>query len=129
VNWQWAAAVYTRFTINLGALGVKPIDASTGSQYLNNDKAGSPENYKPYVIAGARGTGGTDYAGQYAGPTTVTPVVQIPNSQPIANSGPNQSVYVGNTVQLDGSGRTIQTVIHSVFRGHSGPCLRGVQPL
>ena len=104
VNWQWAAAVYTQFSTNLGSLGVKPIDASTGSQYSNNDKAGTPENYKTHVIAGAKGSGGTDYTGQYLGPTTVTPVVQVPNTAPIANAGPNQTVFVATTVQLDGTG-------------------------
>jgi RHS repeat-associated protein len=104
VNWQWAAAVYTQFSTNLGSLGVKPIDASTGSQYSNNDKAGTPENYKTHVIAGAKGSGGTDYTGQYLGPTTVTPVVQVPNTAPIANAGPNQTVFVATAVQLDGTG-------------------------
>ena|SRR5436190_10051852 len=94
-NWQRTASVYTKFTTNLGALGVKPTDVSTGSQYLNNDKAGSTENCKPYVIAGARGAGGTDHTGQHLGPTTVPPVVQVPNSHAI--------VLRTTTVTLSGS--------------------------
>ena len=31
INWQWAAAVYTTFSTNYNALGVKPIDDNSGS--------------------------------------------------------------------------------------------------
>src|SRR5205814_10063155 len=106
VNWQWAAAVYKPFSTNLSDLGVKPVDDSTASQYLNNDRAGTPENFKPYVLAGARGSGGTDYVGHYAGTATITPVMQVPNYPPVVNAGPAQTVHVADTVQLDGTGST-----------------------
>ncbi len=42
LNWKWAAAVYTTFSTDYNALGVKPIDPNTGSDYLNSDHAGPP---------------------------------------------------------------------------------------
>ena len=59
LQWQWAAAVYSNLGTGLGtgigsssgttafynALGIKPIDASTGSSYLNSNSAGTPENF------------------------------------------------------------------------------------
>ena len=59
VNWQWAAAVYTQFNTDYNALGVLALDAA--------DHAGTPENYKAYVIGGARGGGGSNYTGSYSG--------------------------------------------------------------
>ncbi|MBC8094636.1 MAG: HYR domain-containing protein [Akkermansiaceae bacterium] len=57
VNWAWSAATYTQFSTNYSQLCVKPIDARTGSAYHNRDNAGTPECFKPYVVAGARGDG------------------------------------------------------------------------
>src|SRR5258708_32894220 len=48
LQWQWAAAVYTTFSPSYGSLGVKPIDATSGSPYSNSDHPGSPENYKSH---------------------------------------------------------------------------------
>ena len=73
VNWKWAAAVYTSFSSNYNALGVKPVDDNHASQYHNNDKAGTPENFKHYVIGGARGGGGSNYTGAYSGSKRVRP--------------------------------------------------------
>jgi PKD repeat protein len=63
-KWQWSAAVYTQFAAD-ASLGVKPVDSSTLSQYKNSDHAGTPENYKQYLTAGACGTGGSNYTGTY----------------------------------------------------------------
>jgi len=63
INWQWAAAVYTSFATDDNALGVKPVDDNKASIYKNSDHAGTPENYKSYVIGGATGGGGANYTG------------------------------------------------------------------
>jgi len=63
VNWQWAGAVYTTFSTDYNLLGVKPVDDPTHSQYQNKDHAGTPENFKPYVIGGGTGGGGSNYTG------------------------------------------------------------------
>ncbi|HLY27578.1 MAG TPA: hypothetical protein VKQ72_14635, partial [Aggregatilineales bacterium] len=39
VQWQWAAAVYTTFSTNYNALGVKPVDDNQASLYKNSDHA------------------------------------------------------------------------------------------
>ncbi len=67
VDWQWAAAVYTQFSPDYNALGVKPIDGDQLNAYPNSDHAGTPENFTPYVIGGARGGGGSNYTGSYSG--------------------------------------------------------------
>lgn len=74
VNWQWAAAQYPSTFMSGGynGLGVKPIDANTGSAYLNSDHAGTPENYKSDVIAGARGGGGSNYTGSLSATKSAT---------------------------------------------------------
>ena len=72
VNWKWAAAVYTSFSSDYQALGVKPVDDNRESQYQNSDHAGTPENFKPYVIGGAAGGGGANYTGGYSGTARVT---------------------------------------------------------
>jgi len=63
MQWQWAAAAYTSFNTSDGSLGVKPVDDNKASQYQNSDHAGTPENYKTYVVGGATGGGGSNYTG------------------------------------------------------------------
>ena len=72
-TWNWAAAVYTSFNASFNALGVKPVDGSSQNPYNNNDQAGTPENYKSSVTAGATGNGGSNYTGTWTANHTVTP--------------------------------------------------------
>jgi hypothetical protein len=73
LNWKWAAAVYTSFSSNYNALGVKPVDDGHANQYKNSDHAGTPENFKSHVTGGAMGGGGSNYTGGYSGSATVGP--------------------------------------------------------
>jgi hypothetical protein len=73
-SWKWGAAVYTQFAANLAAITVKPIDANNLSAIANSDPAGTPENFKAFLIAGARGTGGSQYIG--ADTTGATPEIR-----------------------------------------------------
>ena len=73
VNWQWAAAVYPNFSTNPNQLGVKPVDDKVQNPYLNQDHAGTPENFKTFVIPGATGGGGSNYTGGLSGTATVGP--------------------------------------------------------
>src|SRR5262249_46228702 len=54
---KWAAAVYPQFSTDLNPLAVKPIDGRTMNPYPNPDQAGTPEAFKQFVTAGARGPG------------------------------------------------------------------------
>jgi hypothetical protein len=66
-KWQWGAAVYTKFSKDYNALGVKPVDDKKASAYKNSDHAGTPENFKSFVIGGATGGGAANYTGSYSG--------------------------------------------------------------
>jgi hypothetical protein len=73
VSWKWGAAVYTNFSTDYNALGVKPVDDNKKNPYLNADHAGTPENFKPFVIGGATGGGGSNYTGGLSGTANVGP--------------------------------------------------------
>jgi uncharacterized repeat protein (TIGR01451 family) len=72
INFQWAAAVYTSFSTNYNALGVKATDDNHLTS--NSDAAGAPENFKPLVVGGARGGGGGNVTGSLSGTLSITPV-------------------------------------------------------
>ncbi len=88
VDWKWAAAVYTQFSADHSQLGVKPVDGDKLSAYKNSDHAGTPENFKPYVIGGARGGGGSNYTGSYSGTGRATP---CPAATPTPTSTPTST--------------------------------------
>lgn len=79
LNWQWAAAAYTSLGVNctgngpnFNDLGVKPVDDNKASQYQNSDHAGTPEEYKAFVVGGATGGGGSNFTGSYSATKSVT---------------------------------------------------------
>jgi hypothetical protein len=76
VQWQWAAAVYHNptFGADYNALGVKPVDDNHASVYQNSDHAGTPENFRPDVVGGARGGGGSNFTGSYSGTAASVPM-------------------------------------------------------
>jgi hypothetical protein len=73
VQWKWAAAAYAQFNTDYNSVGVKPVDDNNASQYQNSDHAGTPENYKAYVVGGARGGGGSNWTGGYSGTGNCAP--------------------------------------------------------
>jgi hypothetical protein len=78
VQWQWAAAVYRNAAFLSGGyegLGVKPVDDNKASVYKDSDHAGTPENFRSDLIAGARGGGGSNFTGSYSGTASCTPMV------------------------------------------------------
>jgi len=66
IGWRWAAAAYSSFSGDNNVLGVKPMDMDNDNPPKNHDRAGTPENFKSFVIPGARGKGGTNYTGTYS---------------------------------------------------------------
>ena len=66
LRWKWAAAVYTTFPSDPNAIGVKPVEGTLLSPYTNPDHAGTPENFKAFLIDGATGHGGSNYTGSYS---------------------------------------------------------------
>ena len=67
IGWRWAAAAYASFSGDNATLGVKPMDTDHDNPAANHDNAGTPENFKSFLIPGARGKGGTNYTGSYSG--------------------------------------------------------------
>jgi hypothetical protein len=65
LQWKWSAAVYTSFSTDYNALGIKPVDGKLLSLYPDSAHPGTPENYESSVIAGAMGGGGSNYTGSY----------------------------------------------------------------
>jgi hypothetical protein len=65
VRWRWGAAVYTQFSTNYNALGVKPVedDHEATPAWWTRDPAGTPENFKQYWTRGASGDDRDDFTG------------------------------------------------------------------
>jgi len=63
ICWQWAAANYPTFSNDAGLM-VKSVDDKTlDPQYQNADHAGTPENFKQFVVGGGTGGGASNYTG------------------------------------------------------------------
>jgi glucose/arabinose dehydrogenase len=71
ITWRWGAAVYTSFAPHSG-LNIKPKSGSGQNPYNNNNNAGTPENYKSFVVSGAKGSGGTNYTGNFSSTSSAT---------------------------------------------------------
>jgi hypothetical protein len=65
LSWIWGAAVYSKFAGNTG-LKIKPVSGLFQNLYLNTDDAGTPENFKLFVVAGATGKGKNNYTGDHS---------------------------------------------------------------
>ena len=61
------------FVSDYNLIGVKPVDDNHASVYQNSDHAGTPENFKMFVVGGATGGGGSNYTGGYSGTDTEGP--------------------------------------------------------
>ncbi|HUX88558.1 MAG TPA: hypothetical protein VMW65_16265, partial [Chloroflexota bacterium] len=104
LSWQWAAAVYTSFSTDNNALGVKPVDDPKVSQYQNSDHAGTPENFKTSVINGARGGGGSNYTGSLSPTASVTPCTETgPTATPTATNTPGGTLSNGQVCYANSS--------------------------
>jgi hypothetical protein len=120
LNWQWAAAVYTKFTTDNTQLGVKPVDANNLSIYQNSDQAGTPENFRAFVTGGARGGGGSNFTGSYSGTASVTPDIA-----PLVATGATLSGTVFNDLNRDGSQESGEPGLAGVLMTLTGTDLNG----
>jgi MBG domain (YGX type) len=71
IGWRWAAAAYSNFGPDGSTAGVKPMGTDDDNPATNHDRAGTPENFKQYVIPGARGKGKTNFTGSYTGSASI----------------------------------------------------------
>jgi hypothetical protein len=79
VSWTWSAAVYTSFSTLYNTLGVKATDSNQYLPYMNSDHAGTPENFKSFVVGGATGGGGSNYTGSLCSSHSV-PDLPVPTN-------------------------------------------------
>lgn len=112
-TFQWGAAVYTQMPTDLNQLGVILLDNSGGPL------AGTPFNYRQFLIPGARGNGDGVYTGDFSpigqfttlpGATppppspTPTPLVTPSGTPPVTPSPTPNTVPEPATIVLFGSG-------------------------
>jgi hypothetical protein len=119
VNWQWAAAVYSQFSSDPGTLGVKPVDDNHLSAYQNSDHAGTPENFKAFVLGGARGGGGSNFTGSYSATNSVVPSVGAPPSSLsgfVYEDDNNNGIKEGSEIGIAG---VVITLTGTDTQGHS----------
>jgi hypothetical protein len=131
VTWQWGAAIYSNFNSSMSNLGVKAVDDASVDTFHNADRAGTPENYKQFVVAGARGMGGTNYTGTYSTSASVVPEAPV-----VAQASLSGSVYEemdgvdgftagdagigGFEIDLSGTDALGNSVSQSVFTDSNG---------
>jgi hypothetical protein len=101
VNWSWGAAVYTNFSPDPNALGVKPVDNNNLSPYHNNDQSDTPEAFKAAVTGGGTGNGGNNYTGNFTPAKAVKPTLgdgvqdyPYPSSNPLTSVAFNESTVL-----------------------------------
>jgi hypothetical protein len=105
VNWKWSAAVYSEFTTNMSAIEVKTLPDKKEDVIKNTDHAGTPENFKSFVVAGARGQGGSDWTGNRSSTAAVQIAAQTGTAEISGNAlytmlGDGAGPAVGDTVNL-----------------------------
>jgi len=87
LSWEWGAAVYSTFTTdyNLLGIGVKSGDDGKGHCHWdgNGDRAGTPENFKQYLVMGATADGPRDYTGDFTRDVGVVPAAIVVSITPI----------------------------------------------
>lgn len=72
IDWQWGAAVYTRFADVADRLHVKPLGDRRFAP-RNGDPPGTPEAYRPWLIPGGTGNGHREYIGKLSDIVAVQP--------------------------------------------------------
>jgi hypothetical protein len=63
VRWHWGAAVYQAIFGTPAGLGVKAVDDRKVDAFKNGDPAGTPEDFKSFLVRGGTGDGRKEYVG------------------------------------------------------------------
>jgi hypothetical protein len=81
IDWKWGAAVYSTLSTDYNVDAIKP-SHTNACAYPNSDHAGTPQGFdtqsgnqfKSFVVGGARGGGGSNFTGSWSGTQAVKPV-------------------------------------------------------
>jgi len=121
VSWKWSAAVYTDFSRDPNALGVKPVDGGRRSAHGHSDHAGTPETFRASVIGGARGGGGSNFTGGYSGTRAVKcPLCQDDHVPSALNRRIRKARMLSARVARTGSGRQAEKLQTRLARSLGG---------
>jgi len=101
ISWKWGAAVYNPTEeAAQKVVEPKPTHSTSLDKFKNGDQAGTPENFKQFLIAGARGGGGSNFTGSWSGTNSCEPPQSPPGKPHIFvgyadtavnnNTGPNE---------------------------------------
>ncbi len=87
LRWEWGAAVYSTFTTNYNLLGVGVKSGDDGKGHCqwdgNGDRAGTPENFKQYLVMGATAYYPGDYTGEFTRDVGVVPAAMVVSIMPM----------------------------------------------
>lgn len=119
VNWQWAAAAYSTFSSDQATLAIKAVDDNHFAPYTNSDHAGTPEDFKPYVVGGATGGGGSNFTGSYSATGTFAPSVASSITGFVVNDANNTGI-AGIQITLTGTTLQGQSVTLTTFTDQNG---------
>jgi len=83
ISWKWGAAVYNPpEEAAKNSVIPKPVHSTSLDEFHNGDQAGTPENFKKFVIGGARGGGGSNFTGSWSGTNSCEPPREPPPGKP-----------------------------------------------
>jgi hypothetical protein len=119
VNWQWAAAAYSSFTTDMANVDVKAVDDNHFAPFANSDHAGTPENFRSFVVGGATGGGGSNFTGSYSATGSFSPTIVSSISGSVINDA-NFAAIAGIQVTLTGTTSLGQTVSMTTFTDQNG---------
>jgi hypothetical protein len=126
-NWQWGAACYSGSTPGCGSIAPKAClqtPCPNGQYYKSGDQCGTPENCKPYCVAGGTGGGGANCTGSWSG-TSTTCTFGITTNKTITTN----ISYMTNTIVLTNTTTTPVTTVTTnttITTTIEGPVLSGV---
>ena len=119
VNWQWAAGAYSSFNTDMASVNVKAVDDNHFAPFANSDHAGTPENFRSFVVGGATGGGGSNFTGSYSATGSFSPTIVSSISGSVINDA-NFAAIAGIQVTLTGITAQGQSVSMTTFTDQNG---------
>jgi hypothetical protein len=119
INWQWAAAAYSTFGTDLATVNVKAVDDNHFAPNANSDHAGTPEQFRSFVVGGATGGGGSNFTGSYSATGSFFTPVGSSISGSVVDDATNTGI-AGVQVTLTGTTAQGQAVTLTTITDQNG---------